>query len=57
MAIKTVDDLAKGDYRAAAIHALDTGVGVAALVCTTAAVGTVAAAAIIYGISRLFWGD
>lgn len=61
-AVKTVDDLAKGDYRAAAVHGLDTVVGVAALVCTTAVVGTVAApiiatAAIIYGVSRLFWGD
>jgi RHS repeat-associated protein len=56
-AIQMVNDIHNGNTDAAAIHGLDTAVGIAGLVAaSTVAAPVVAAAAIIYGISRLYWG-
>ncbi|MBS1975451.1 MAG: hypothetical protein JST13_13965, partial [Bacteroidetes bacterium] len=55
---KTIDDIAHGDTYHAGVHGLDTVVGIAALAAaSTVAAPFVATAAIIYGISRLYWGD
>jgi len=59
--VSTVMDIKNHDYKSAVIHGFDTVVGAAALICTAAMVGTVAApivatAALLYGISRVFWG-
>jgi len=61
-ALKTLDDVAHKDWKHAAVHFADTAVGTAALICTSAVVGPIAApiigaVALAYGISRLFWGD
>ncbi len=50
--VRTAEDIKNGKTSAAVVHGLDTAVGVAGIVAAT----TVAAVAIIYGISRLYWG-
>jgi RHS repeat-associated protein len=59
--VQAVDAIRNDKPADAAVYGLDTAVGVAAFVCTSAVVGSVAApiiagAAIVYGISRLLWG-
>jgi RHS repeat-associated protein len=57
-AVQTVQDVRNGNTKAAAIHGLDTAVGIAVLItASTVAAPVVAAAAIVYGISRLYWGN
>ncbi len=56
-ALQMVNDIHNGNSGAAAVHGLDTAVGIAGLVAaSTIAAPAVAAIAIIYGISRLYWG-
>ncbi len=55
--IQTVNDVVNQKYTDALIHGIDTVVGVALLASAgTAAAPFVAAGALIYGISRVFWG-
>jgi RHS repeat-associated protein len=59
--LQAVDAIKNGKPADAAVYGVDTAVGVAAIVCTSAVVGTLAApivagGALLYGISRLFWG-
>ena len=56
-AMQMVNDIHNGNNGAAAVHGLDTAVGIAGLIAaSTVAAPAVAAIAIIYGISRLYWG-
>ena len=56
-AMQMVNDIHNGNSGAAAVHGLDTAVGIVGLVAASTIAGpVVAAAAIIYGISRLYWG-